>query len=150
MSATRSFVQQHIGDLRKMTPARRNEAICTATGCGSERARKVYRQESLRECAEHPVRLKASMSREDMLREHDSETKAVAAIRAALDKLTDDLIYKDHDFRVLFCDSVPVTPFKKAAARFRQNRFRIGAQLFWSTPATKEWALQTFAKASEV
>jgi chromosome condensin MukBEF ATPase and DNA-binding subunit MukB len=150
MPTIRSFVQQNIDSLRKMSPALRNETICKAAQCGSERARRVYREECIREHADQPVRHKVSLSREDMLQTHDGETKAVMAINAALSRLTDELIYRERDFRILFCKNVQATVFKKAAIRFPQNRFRIGAQIFWSTADTKEWALQTFAKACDV
>jgi len=96
--------------------------------------------------------LGAGLSRGEFLSKYDVETRMRECISKGIAQLiNDNQIYDESEFRTQLCDSAPTNGFNQVASEpaFAKYRWMIKGKRFWSTPATKEWALTNVSGARE-
>jgi len=102
--------------------------------------------------ADTPQRRKpGTMTRESFLTTYDHDTRTRQAIREAVGVLGDDDIVALNDFRSDWCGGRPSNGFRQIALEdeFSDYRFAKGDKIFFCTPATKMWALESVSGTRE-
>lgn len=92
----------------------------------------------------------AKFTRDTFMAQFDDETATRNSIRAGLDKLTDDDILSDVDFKRM-C-AAPANGWRQIADEdeFVPYQFRCSGKIWWTTKATKKWALREIRKSKEL
>jgi hypothetical protein len=91
-----------------------------------------------------PHRSASGMSRGQFAAVFDADTRTRLALRAGIRTLTnEDEIVDDMQFRTERCRRASTARWKKISEEreFAAYRFTVGGKAFWSTPATKRWAI---------
>ena len=99
-----------------------------------------------------------SMNRSEFMAKHDPATKTRLAIQKGILTLVEaenpdeDPILENTEFRLDRCTGVNVQLFRSVAdePQFRDNQFRQGDKIFWTTKRTKRWALEHVSRAREL
>jgi hypothetical protein len=155
----REFIRANMEELKLMpTHLARARKVVAEIGCTERRAMAIVSQEIARQrlnpvSTVSPVPIKKELSRTDLLNRFDTNTRALGLIREGVLTLTsDDEILPSSKFCSDRCHGTGSLPFKQIAQEpeFQQYQFRVGDQIFWSTPATKVWALQNISRARDV
>jgi hypothetical protein len=157
----RDYVRENKVELEKMrTHQLMAEAVVKELGCTERRAMEILSQELRRKLGTAAVvttkpgaGIATGLTRADLLDKFDSATRARGLVREGVATLTDDdEIFLSSRFCSERCHGASALSFKQIAQEpeFQQYQFRVGDQIFWSTPATKAWALQSISRAREV
>lgn len=98
------------------------------------------------------------MNRSEFMAKHDPATKTRLAIQRGILTLVEaelsdeDPILENTEFRLDRCIGVNIQLFRSVAdePEFRDNQFRQGDKIFWTTKRTKRWALEHVSRAREL
>lgn len=101
---------------------------------------------------------KGGISRAQLRDKFDLNTRIRNAIKRGLATLVeaedpeDDPILDEGQFRSERCGDMNVTGFRRIAEEpeFLAHQFRVGEKIFWTTPRTKQWALENVSRARDV
>lgn len=96
--------------------------------------------------------------RSSLKSKYDHNTRIREGIREGLKTLTEDCdpeedpIFDDAEFRTQKCDNAPTNGWRQIAneAEFQDYQFYIKNKVFWTTPRTKQWALDNISKARDL
>lgn len=157
----REFIRAHAERLHAKEGMDRARAVMEATGCSYDRAYRLLKAEldKTEDSGSKPPSPAAvesrslALSRQDLMKKYDPCTKTREAIRAAVTQLKDDdEVLPSSFFLSSKCAGANPSVFRQVAAEseFEPYQFRVGEQIFWSTPGTKEWALKTLIRARDI
>ena len=128
-------------------------------GISNRRAHYVYHS-VIDEVAPRPPKpiINGGMTRQQFLSKYDVNTKSREAIRRGLETLiekenpNEDDILEDAQFRTERCGDPNAAGWRGIASEpeFLRFQFKVGEKVFWTTPRTRQWALESVSKAREV
>ena len=153
----REYVRTNLRDLAKLGFNERLEKISRETGVGRERARKSYRLESTatppETTAPETPAPKVSITRQELVNAYDTDLQALNKLREVLPRLEadEDRLFTTAGFWAECMTSVPWKAFKKISVypEFREYRVKIDGVVYWTSKATRNWALARITKARE-
>jgi hypothetical protein len=126
-------------------------AAAAAYGCNRSTVSRVINGHRSDFCAKGRAKGR-SFSRDEFAASFDNDTRTRLALRGGVASLEDDdEILEDADFRASRCRQAHATSWRRIGeeSEFAKHRFIVKGKVFWSTVATRKWALQTVEGATE-